>query len=286
MSEPAPAPAKSAAFPAEHLPLLQCPSCRGPVTGAAEGLRCTGCPRTFPLKEGVLQMLPDETRQGGGWGVNLGEDSLRKDPEAGGAEKPNYEHGRFEARPSSRRKNDRERFIVDWFLSKFPAGAPVLDAPCGMGRFSDVALARGAKLVSVDLAFEHAAYAATRVPGQTPLCIQGDLTALPLRNDAVAAGLVIRVTHYFDAETLQRVLTEAGRVAPELLISYRSAWSPIAWRSALLRRLRGRGPSPKTNRSLKEILRIADLAGLAMVERPPKSNPLHLVQFVRLRRKP
>jgi hypothetical protein len=153
-----------------------------------------------------------------------------------------------------------------------------------MGRFSDVALARGAKLISIDLAFEHAAYAASRVPGQSPLCIQGDLTALPLRDDAAAAALVIRVTHYFDAETLQRIFTEAGRVAPEILVSYRSVWSPIAWRSALLRRLRGRGPSPKTNRSLKEILRIAGLAGLELVERSPRSNFMHLVQFVRLKR--
>lgn len=274
-------------LPAEHLALLRCPSCRGAVIVAgAEGLRCGSCPRTFPIRDGVVQMLPEEPKAGGGWGVNLGEESKRKDPERNGAEKPNYEFGRFEAKASSRRKNDRERAIVDGFLAALPAGAGVLDAPCGMGRFSDLALARGAKLVSVDLAFEHAAYAAARESGKSPLCIQGDLTALPLKNDAVAAALVIRVSHYFDDETLQRVLVEAGRVAPEVLLSYRSSRSPIAWRSALLRRLRGRGPSPKVNRSLAQIVAIASAAGLDFVERPPRSSFFHLVQFVRLRRRP
>ena len=271
-------------LPAEHLALLRCPACRGTVIVAGtEGLRCSSCPRTFPIRSGVVQMLPEEPKAGGGWGTHLTAESIRTE---GGAEKPNYEFGRFEARPASRRKNDRERGIVDWFLAKLPQGAPLLDAPCGMGRFSDLALARGAKLVSIDLAFEHAAYAANRESGKSPLCIQGDLTALPLKNDAVAAALVIRVTHYFDDETLQRVLVEAGRVAPEILLSYRSSRSPIAWRSALLRRLRGRGPSPKTNRSLAEIVKVAASAGLDFVEQPPRSSFFHLVQFARFKRRP
>lgn len=42
--------------------LLVCPSCRGELSDAAEGLVCVGCARIYPIVAGVVSFAPEESR--------------------------------------------------------------------------------------------------------------------------------------------------------------------------------------------------------------------------------
>lgn len=53
---------------------MRCPLCAGALHGAADGLVCTGCARTFPVEEGIPLMLhsdlpgsPEKLRETEGW---------------------------------------------------------------------------------------------------------------------------------------------------------------------------------------------------------------------------
>jgi len=238
--------------------VLACPACGGVVT---ERLACAGCAREFPFENGVIRMLPDQP-QAGGWA----------------APDPNYELERFEGSAGRRRKNRRERARVDRFLATLPAGSWVADAPSGEGRFSDLVLARGHKLCSIDVNLDHARATAARAPGS--LCIQGDLTALPLRPGSMAAMLCVRVSYYFDDDTLARVLGALGRAAPRVLLTYRDPSTLGGW----WKRVRGRASDkPEKNRTRAQIGGIAGRAGLRLVGRAPVW-PMREMRFVELAR--
>ncbi len=94
--------------------VLACPGCRSGIAEAAPDLlSCTGCGRTFPVDDGVVRMLPEQTAPAGGWGVELPPEKYRTGSEN---RVPQLEDRRFQSGTDSRRKNDRERAIVDWFL--------------------------------------------------------------------------------------------------------------------------------------------------------------------------
>ena len=236
--------------------VLACPACGGAVT---ERLGCETCAREFPFENGVLRMLPDHPRAGG-WD----------------APAPNYELSRFEGTAGRRRKNRRERAVVEGFLSSLPAGVWIVDVPCGEGRFSDLAIARGLKLCSIDVNLDHALAAAARAPGT--LCIQGDLTALPLRPASMAAAICVRASYYFDDDTLARVLDALGRSAPRVLLSYRDPATLVGW----WKRVRGHASvKPEKNRTRAQIGAIAERAGLRLVGRAPRL-PIREMRFVEL----
>lgn len=270
--------------------VLACPSCRGAIEpGPAESLRCAGCGKTFPVTDGVARMLPQTTHAGGGWGLESEHAPGEAAPARPADEEPEhgYGYGRFMAKPSSRRKNARERAIVDHFVAQLPKGAWIADVPCGMGRFSDIVLGREARLCSIDLNVDHVLYAAKRIPGKSPLCLQGDITALPLRSGAMDAAICVRMSHYFDDAALVRILTELARVARDVLLSYRNANTPVAWWRLWRKSLREREGTVKTYRSASQVRDLAEAAGLRVEGSLPHSrflHRLHLVQFAWLRR--
>lgn len=45
-------------LPADLLPLLACPDCRGPLGEKGAGLRCESCGRGYEIAEGIPQLLP------------------------------------------------------------------------------------------------------------------------------------------------------------------------------------------------------------------------------------
>lgn len=159
------------------LALLACPSCAGHLEFAAledhprqdreveaGTLRCRSCSRQFPIVEGVPRLRPG--------------DALEDGRVARTAESFGFEWHRY---PGSR-PVDRGIFLEESQLppEAFP-GKLVLDAGCGMGRFSTAALGLGAEVVSLDLSD-----ALTRlIPamrGNPRLhVVQGDLLHPPLR---------------------------------------------------------------------------------------------------------
>ncbi len=129
------------------LGLLACPECGGdlafeslpqlpaPRDDVREGLlACRACRARYPIEDGVPRLRPrapaaarvEKTRRGFGW-----------------------EWLRY---PGSR-PADEAVFLEETMLPRdAPAGKLVLDAGCGMGRYSAVARALGAEVVAVDMA--------------------------------------------------------------------------------------------------------------------------------------
>ena len=153
-----------------------------------------------------------------------------------------------------------------------------------MGRLSDLALRREARLCSVDLNLDLARYASTRVDGPRPLCIQGDITALPLAENSMDAAACVRISQYFDDAALTAVLREVARVSGDILLSYRSSRSPVSWPRRFRKYLAGGSASIKRYRSRRQIGEIAAAAGLRFAKPPPHSLFFYLTQFVRLTR--
>jgi len=253
-----------------YLDVLACPSCQGAISPSLE---CKGCGRSFTTCGSVLQMLPEAPQSGGYWGTQL-----VSMVEFGQQGTPTYHHDRFSTL-RGRWKNLRERAIVDGFLARLPRGSWVVDVPCGMGRFEDLALRRGLRACGIDLNLDHVTYAAGQIASSKVLWIQGDLAALPLRSDTMAAALCIRVSYYFDDDTLAQILAGVGRVAFEVLLSYRDVGSVVGqWKS-----IRGRtSKSPWKNRTFRQISNIAEQAGLRVAHGIRRRIRLHDMQFVHL----
>ena len=258
----------------EHLDVLACPSCRG---GISPSLQCKCCGRTFTLTGRVLHMLADAPKGGGWWGTDLPPIPILNLGKTG---QPGYHQHRFGSTIGGWRKNRRERAVVDAFLRRLPRGAWVVDVPCGMGRFSDIACRRKLRFCGIDLNCDHVTYASEQITNVHALFIQGDISALPLRHGSMMAALCIRVSYYFDDDTLAHILTEVGRVAKEILLSYRDGGSVVG-RWKLIRRRSSK--NPWKNRTLCQITDIARRAGFRVCDESPRLIAVHGMQFARLR---
>ncbi len=49
----------------ELLDILVCPVCVAKVTLAGDGLKCGTCGRVYPVRDGILVMLPGKAKIGG-----------------------------------------------------------------------------------------------------------------------------------------------------------------------------------------------------------------------------
>jgi len=255
----------------EHLDVLACPECRGNISPA---LNCISCGHTFETAGKVLRMLPGAPNPGGHWGTHL--PSIFKLGQAG---TPRYHHDRFTSTIRGQWKNFRERAVVDTFLRRFPKGSRLVDMLCGMGRFSDLAHKRGLRYCGIDLNLDHVTYASEQTKDDRTLWIQGDLSAPPLRSSSMAAALCVRVSYYFDDDTLACILSGVKRISKEILLSYRDAGSMVGrWKSM---RRRSSGKLSK-NRTFSQVRDIAVQAGLRVMGGPFRLIALHHMQFIHL----
>ena len=172
------------------LPLLACPVCgadlkfsaldRDPRHGEVEAgtLACTGCRLTYPVRDGIPRLRPPEdvpadaakTRESFGW-----------------------EWLRY---PGSR-PIDKPTFLEETMIPpEMFSGKLVLDAGCGMGRYSAVALGLGAEVVAVDMSESliRVAQAARLYPKLHP--VEGDLLRPPFKKGVFDLAYSQGVLHH------------------------------------------------------------------------------------------
>ena len=148
----------------ETLDLLRCPACGGALSleggaAAAQSLRCSACPGRYELRGGIPRLLEAAPLEAG---------NLRTQQSFG-----------FEwlAYPGPIPEEDRRIFLEE---TQIPAedwrGKTVLDAGCGMGRYTRVAVSLGAKVVAFDLS-----EALQRVAEAGIDAVQGNLLKPPLK---------------------------------------------------------------------------------------------------------
>jgi SAM-dependent methyltransferase len=157
----------------ELLTILICPSCRSELALAGEEavnrtiesgfLRCRGCLREYPITRGVPRFVPQENYAG-----HFGYQWNRF---------PRTQLDSFSGKPMT-----RTRFFdsVGWKPLDM-SDRWVLDVGCGSGRFAEVAVRTGARVVAIDYsAAVDAAQANLGSSGRIDI-VQADIYALPFR---------------------------------------------------------------------------------------------------------
>ncbi len=146
---------------------LVCPSCRAALDATAEGYLCPACTTAYPVREGVVRMLPPLSRA----------ERLTR-----GAF--DFEHRRYD---SARYLRISPELVDDWLADvrlpkEYFKGRTVLDVGCGTGRWAYAMASLGAKVVAVD--FSDAAVEITRTvtkdAGDVDV-VQASLFHLPFR---------------------------------------------------------------------------------------------------------
>jgi uncharacterized protein YbaR (Trm112 family) len=126
---------------------LMCPDCRTALEYQQTLVRCLGCGRTFPIINGVIQMVPDSWLQA--YRARLNQPDNASPQALDKTSSLQYEALRFKTRRSIK-LNVCEQSIVNQFLEQHQEGIWVLDVPCGMGRFNDVLTRYRMKVLSID----------------------------------------------------------------------------------------------------------------------------------------
>lgn len=132
-----------------------------------------------------------------------------------------------EAYAAERSEDGREMDILDQFIQPLAKSARVLDVGCGQGTPVLRRLSASATAIGVDLSRTQLEFATENAPRASP--VQGDMTKLPLRDDAfdaiTAYHSLIHVPndeHRAVIDEFARVLRPGGRV---LLSEGPSEWS-------------------------------------------------------------
>jgi ubiquinone/menaquinone biosynthesis C-methylase UbiE/uncharacterized protein YbaR (Trm112 family) len=259
---------------------LMCLDCRAALEYQQTLIRCLGCGRTFPIINGVIQMVPDSWLKNNRARLNQPDNASSQAIDK--TSSLQYEALRFQTRRSIKR-NVCEQSIVNQFLEQHPEGTWVLDVPCGMGRFNDVLARYRMKVLSIDKRLWRAASTLSKTCGPSTLAIHGDALSLPFRDDSVDVALCVRLTHHLNRENLSTLLRELGRVAPEVLITFYNAHTFRAQFRNLKKFLRRKHPAYAY--SLSCMREMAAKAGLRITDHMSPFDFLHRpIQFLRLKR--
>jgi ubiquinone/menaquinone biosynthesis C-methylase UbiE len=121
-----------------------------------------------------------------------------------------------------------ERRALRRALALLPAGARVLDAPCGTGRLLPLFLDAGLRPIGGDISGEMIAVARQRTSGARPPVrfSRMDFTDLPLADGAVQATFSIRFLPHIPADERLRMLREFRRVSQRWVIISLSISTP------------------------------------------------------------
>ena len=160
-----------------------------------------------------------------------------------------------------------EKIVGDW-LAALPAGALVLDIPCGTGRFVQTVLGRGFRYLGADFSGAMIEEARKEAAGPGALgFFRGDAQCLPLADNSVDCVVIWRLFHHLAEPSMREaMLREAARVSRDrVLVSFHHLLSYTALRKFVQRTFLGRelAGRPITHWQLR---REAARSGLVMLE--------------------
>ena len=216
---------------AELLAILACPETSNPLSGwngiDLTGNLTTACGRTYPVEDGIPNLLPDALRF--------------PDPEAPAEEVLEKQH-EMEARDAQVVDYDRMVGLKLFTSVELPltmrylnpgADHVMLEGGCGTGRMTTAFAERVRALVCVDFSRESLKVAKAKLPAalrHKVLFIQADLSQLPLRCDAFdRVGSFGVYEHIPTAETRAGALRHLARVCKPASAGGRFAISAYRW---------------------------------------------------------
>lgn len=243
------------------LPILRCPECAGPLTardlaekdGEIERgtLTCTSCGRTYPVVGFVPRFVPAENYADSfGFQWNL------------------FRQTQLDSHSGVPITRDRFYAQSQWTPEELKDRL-VLDLGCGSGRFAEIALAAGARVVAVD--YSAAVDACRANLGANPRLnvIQGDVYRLPFAPgtfDIVYCFGVLQHTPDPEAafRALARQLKPGGCIAVDLYPKFlRNMIWPKYWIRPITARIPPRTLFPLVQRLVPFLLPVSRLLGRA-----------------------
>ena len=216
------------------LTALACPNCKLAMDISESLLHCQGCGANFPIHRGIPRFVPQENYA----------DSF-------GLQWNRFAKTQMDSALGTSRS--RERFLLETLWGEeHLSGKLVLDAGCGSGRFAEIALSLGAKLIAID--YSSAVDAASRnLKSDNLLISQGDLSQLPIPTESLDFVYCIGVLQH--TKEPRKILVELLRCLKpggEITLTFyeNSSWHVKFYAKYLIRPLTKRIP----NRALLAII--------------------------------
>lgn len=183
--------------------LLACPNCYVPFESLFDkDLSCKRCHFTLQLSEGVYQET-HESHYSKSFGLQWSTFSKTQLDSANGASR------------SKRRFLDETGWTANML-----SGKSVLDAGCGAGRFAEIALDLGGRLIAVDSSIAiHAA--AQNLGSVNAVFVRSDITRLPLAENSIEFVYCIGVLqHTSNPKTIVGELVRILKKEGELVLTF------------------------------------------------------------------
>lgn len=184
----------------------------------------------------------------------------------------------------------RERRILKKILDKIGSDSTgVLDIPCGYGRFSDLLLARGFKLMSCDLSFPMVKRAIERSAEYGPSLGSGAVAdaknGLPFKSNSFDVIFSMRFFHHVhEGQEREFILKEFSRIASEWVIL---SYYRMNFLHLLQRRFRRKIKKSRTRIKMiphKQFQKEIEQGGLDVIEAFPLFRGLHAQHIALLKK--
>jgi SAM-dependent methyltransferase len=205
---------------------LACPACRLTLNSSGDVLKCAACSQNFPMLNGIPRFVPKENYA-----------------ESFGLQWNRFASTQIDSKVGTNRSEARFSDETLW-NKEILNGKLVLDAGCGSGRFSEIALKFGASLIAVD--FSSAVEAAQKnLSGTDKLIVQGDLASLPISNETFDYIYCIGVLqHTSEPARIVSELLRCLKVGGEITLTFyeNSSWHVLFYSKYLVRPITKRLP--------------------------------------------
>jgi LSD1 subclass zinc finger protein len=206
--------------------LLECPECRNLLTQGKDQSKCSECHAIFPTVYNIPRFVPSGNYT-----------------ESFGFQWNKFEQTQIDSKLQTNRSENRFLEETLWD-SKVLKNKFVLDAGCGAGRFSEVALKYGANLLAVD--FSNAVNTAEKnLKSGSKLVIQADLANLPIKSNSLDYIYCIGVLqHTRNPDVIVKELIRCLKVDGELALTFyeNSSWHVKFYSKYLVRPITKRLP--------------------------------------------
>ena len=207
---------------------LACPLCKRRLNDCGSKLICPSCSKSFPVVGEIPRFVPKENYA-----------------ESFGLQWNRFANTQIDSKVGTTRSEERFKEETLWDQSDL-TGRLVLDAGCGSGRFSEIALKLGASLIAVDYS---SAVEASKQNLSAPdkLIIQGDLAALPLPDQIFDFVYCIGVLqHTSEPARIVKELLRCLKINGEITLTFyeNSSWHVLWYSKYLVRPLTKRLPKP------------------------------------------
>ena len=205
---------------------LSCPSCKHRLNNSGSELTCPNCSKGFPVVGEIPRFVPKENYA-----------------ESFGLQWNRFANTQIDSKVGTNRSEIRFREETLWDERDLN-GKLVLDAGCGSGRFSEIALKLGASLIAVDYS---SAVEASKQNLSAPdkLIVQGDLAALPILDRTFDFIYCIGVLqHTSEPARIVKELLRCLKVGGEITLTFyeNSSWHVLWYSKYVVRPLTKRLP--------------------------------------------